>query len=249
MSQFQLGQVVKLDPTKRGAIFSMVAPVLTESIEAARASGVEFNVLKLSSVVPDGDLKGGFVRVDLNGDQIWIEYEQFLSNDSLKGMSMAAGVAFTNATFGKNLLPLPTNEDEAVAYWRAIHSQAMLVQEELNEIFEAIEGRDLKMLRDGTSDVLVTALGIPHLVGFDVEADMTAVLESNISKVSQTASDAKSTVAYYAGIGVETYSELCPTVSGFIVKVKGDQYDKKGKFYPNNKFLKCVVGFKEPVFN
>ncbi len=152
-------------------------------------------------------------------------------------------VAFTNMTFGKNTL-----DSQDPQFWEKLRNQAKLVREELDELFDAIDKQDMTAVRDAVSDVNVTNLGVPHLAGFDVEADMLEVFESNLSKVSKTMEDAIKTQEFYHQKGVETYISPCPTFEGYIVKVSETCVGNDKKTYPKDKFLKCVVSFREPQF-
>lgn len=164
--------------------------------------------------------------------------------NNYEAMTMFAGVCFTNLTFGK-----PTLDPKDPQFWQKLVGQLSLVAEELKETAEAMAAQDMRGVRDGVSDLLVTAMGIAHLAGFDVEDDMKQVLKSNMSKVCPNLVDANNTSQKYWDIGVNTKIEQCKTVpGGYIVKVDGDQTGEDGKFYPDNKFLKSVGNFKEPVF-
>lgn len=161
--------------------------------------------------------------------------------------TMAEQVAFTNATFGNDLMVL--TEENADEYWAKVVSQAQLVVEEAAEVLQAAKDRNLKEVRDGTSDVLVTALGMPHRVGFDIEGDMVEVTKSNLSKVCPDLTDAHATQTFYLNLGVATYLSPCPTFDGFIVKVTADVTGTDGKFYPMGKFLKSVGNYMPPHFD
>ncbi len=215
-------------------------------------------------------------------------------------------VAFTNATFGN--APLDLRNEES---WRLLHSQALLIKEEFQELLDAQERKDV---RDAVADIYVTALGLVYFMGiseaqidaalpepvhesigsygvkeqlqaalnelfeelekknakamqeilgrmiqlnghipriflFDAKRDMFEVFLSNLSKVCKTKEDAALTIAAYAKKGVLCAAFDCPTMPGaFIVKVTEDCYDLQGKRFPKNKFLKCVVSFREPKF-
>jgi NTP pyrophosphatase (non-canonical NTP hydrolase) len=159
-------------------------------------------------------------------------------------LSMYNGVRFTNETFGKPELS-PKDPD----FWAKLASQHELIQEELDEIADGIVNRDMTMLRDGICDVEVTNMGMAHLAGLDLERDMRSVLKSNLSKVCWTMDRAQKTVKHYKNTeNLDLEIIDCPTMPGFIVRLPSDQVGKSGKKYPKGKFLKCVVGFHEPIF-
>ncbi len=124
-----------------------------------------------------------------------------------------------------------------------------LIEQALGFLNAAVSHQDIKALQDGVLFVLTTNLVLPFTLRFDYFNDMVAVTSSNLSKVSLTLEDAELTQRhYFEQVGIVTRVEDCPTFEGHIVKVSGTQIGKDGKKYPDNKFLKCRVGFKEPVF-
>lgn len=133
--------------------------------------------------------------------------------------------------------------------WPALDAQIKLIEEEFNELKEAIEKRDLTKVRDGIADVLVTTYGAAHRAGIDANADHLAVTMSNLSKFDLTLQDASKTHEKYKELGIETnllqqqigYDTYYVTVSA------KNQADTNGKFYPSGKFLKSI-NFKEPIF-
>lgn len=234
---------------------------------------------------------------------------QQLTESYLKSLTIQEGVALTNNTFGN----FPMKEID----WGRLTNQFALVKEEYEELVNAYNQNDLKEIRDGICDVLVTVYGLLHISNadpkivaghtkflnnhfivqtkaawlwdmsesmsliekdivdfdwnnnfvewlvylideteglakefkFDIEEDMYQVLVSNLSKVSKTQGDAFVTQTYYREtVGIETRLEECSTFPGWIIKVKGSQTGKDGKFYPDGKFLKCRINFKPPQF-
>jgi hypothetical protein len=162
-------------------------------------------------------------------------------------LSMVEQISFMQDTF----MNAPLNrsmmtEDE---YWAKLKTQAEVMLSEAQELYDGVIARDMNEVRDGTSDVLVTSLGFPHLVQFDVNEDMLEVFKSNISKVCPNIEDAHATQEKYKNIGVETYILDCPTIEGaYIIKVLHDVVGTDGKKYPANKFLKSVSNYFEPEF-
>lgn len=113
-------------------------------------------------------------------------------------------------------------------------------------------------VRDDIQDILVTAYGLSHRMGFDADEDHREVYRSNMTKFDKTAAGAKATQEKYEKLGVKTRIEetLDPKCnqSGvedlsvfFIVKVDGTQKGTDGKTYPDGKFLKSV-NFEEPCY-
>ena len=137
----------------------------------------------------------------------------------------------------------------ADAFWNNLKEQADLVQLNLNKLYEAIENKNIDYVWKYVEEINVHNLGVAYLGGFDADKDMLSVFESNLSKVSKTLEDAQKTKEFYAKKGVDVYIEECQTMPGYIVKVSEEVIGNDGKKYPKNKFLKCVVGFKDPKFD
>lgn len=96
-----------------------------------------------------------------------------------------------------------------------------------------------------------------HRLGINVEADMRAVFDSNMSKFDTNPTDAEATVQKYLALGVETVVvpfegtvfdgiDFAP-VRRYVVKSARQQTGNDGVVYPAGKFLKSFL-FQEPVF-
>lgn len=144
------------------------------------------------------------------------------------------------------------------ADWETLKVQADLIQSELNEIYEAIEERNIEKARDGVGDVLFTAYGFGHRANFPTDEDFEQVCVSNLTKFDLTEEDAEKTRQKYLAIGVQTYVEVLPytwtreeghqeTVLYYVTKSERNQIGTDGKDYPRGKYLKSTK-FKEPVF-
>lgn len=124
------------------------------------------------------------------------------------------------------------------------------VKTSMDIVFRAINNKNENQLAFATKCLLMETNVMSKEMGIDIEADMYAVLVSNLSKVSKTQGDALVTQQYYReSVGIETRLEDCPTMPGYIIKVQGNQTGKDGKNYPDGKFLKCRVSFHGPKFN
>lgn len=131
--------------------------------------------------------------------------------------------------------------------WEQLESQFQLIQEELDEIKQAIQEKNYIELRDGIADVLVTTYGLAYRAGIDANEDMKIVHESNMSKFCKTSDEAIHTAAKYEKIGVMV--SYRNQANGMIAVVSAqDQTGTDGKFYPKGKLLKSV-NFVEPIFN
>ena len=72
-----------------------------------------------------------------------------------------------------------------------------LIEEEFNELKDAIKQRDITEMRDAIADILYVVYGAAHTFGFNADRDFDIVHSSNMSKLSSTEEEAKDTVAKY----------------------------------------------------
>lgn len=148
---------------------------------------------------------------------------------------------------------------------KAIRKQALLCLEEAIEMVEAAHpgvkvhwevtgdanntGVDFIALMDAQGDLTTVNDGVAHIAGFDGNACYDLVHESNMSKFIGSEGDKIKALAYYYEQGFQpddlylhgNYPTMC-------IKVRRD-IKLNGKFYPEGKFLKNMVTFKEPDFS
>jgi len=60
-----------------------------------------------------------------------------------------------------------------------------LIQEELSELKEAIENRDIKEVADALTDILYVTYGAGHAFGIDLDKCFDEVQRSNMSKLDE----------------------------------------------------------------
>ena len=72
-----------------------------------------------------------------------------------------------------------------------------LIEEEFNELKDAIKQRDITEMRDAIADILYVVYGAAQTFGFDADRDFDIVHSSNMSKLCQTEEEAIETVAKY----------------------------------------------------
>lgn len=156
--------------------------------------------------------------------------------------SMFEDVGHMNVAFGNQ------KGDPLSPSWDRLRSQAKNIADEYRELMEdGIDQQDITAVRDAICDILVFTLGLGHMAGLPVEADMRAVYESNMSKFCKNNQEVEATVRKYSELGVETYVEGEFPMKR--VKSPRDQTDKNGKAdYRKGKMLKCVA-YQEPVFS
>lgn len=120
------------------------------------------------------------------------------------------------------------------------------IKGEALELLEALSARDVNKTRDALCDIMVFVLGAYHLMGYDADADMEAVLDGVMTRFCRDALQLQETVTKWAKLGiVDVRAEgNFPFVC---VKTNSDQISTTGEFIPANKFLKSIA-YKEPVF-
>lgn len=149
---------------------------------------------------------------------------------------------------------------------KAIRKQAMLCLEEVIEMVEAAHpgkkimwgwnpehdgkaGVDLVGLLDAQGDLTTVNDGVAHVAGFDGNDVYQAVHVSNMSKFICREEDKVKALSYYYDIGFQPDDLYLSGEYPFkCIKVKRD-IKLNGKFYPEGKFLKNMVTFKEPDFS
>jgi hypothetical protein len=129
--------------------------------------------------------------------------------------------------------------------WDRLRNQALNIKDEYFELMDdGIDAKNMTEVRDAICDILVFTLGLAHMAGIDVEADMKAVDKSNRSKFCANDEELAATVEKYGRLGVEVYTEGEYPMKR--VKSSKQQTGNDGKLYQANKMLKSV-SFVEPV--
>jgi predicted HAD superfamily Cof-like phosphohydrolase len=115
-----------------------------------------------------------------------------------------------------------------------------LIEEEFNELKDAIATNNFNEIRDALADILYVVYGTAIAFGINADSDFAIVHNSNMSKLCDTEEDAKMTVdAYKTAIasGKSNYSRPIyihkPEINKYIVKD-----GKTGKVLKNIKYKK-----------
>lgn len=148
---------------------------------------------------------------------------------------------------------------------KAVRKQAMLCLEEAIEMVEAaFPGRKVKIemldthlvddaidivaVMDAQGDLTTVNDGVAHVVGFNGNACYDLVHVSNMTKFIAKEEDKIKALTHYYTLGFKPDDlALLGSYPFKAIKVKRD-VTVKGKFYPEGKFLKNMVTFKEPDF-
>lgn len=148
-------------------------------------------------------------------------------------MSNFTDVSFLNTVFGNEQGNLENPN------WEKADKQLHLIKEELAELVDGIDNKDISEIRDAVADILVVTYGMAHIMGIDADKDMAAVQASNLSKLCKTQDEVDQTLAFY-----QNEKQLDVYVGGELpeayIKSGKDQEGSDGKFYPAHKFLKSI---------
>lgn len=126
-----------------------------------------------------------------------------------------------------------------------LNGQIHLIDEEIQEIKDAIKDGDWEGLKDGIMDLLVVTYGLGYVTDIDCDKGLREVNRANMSKICNNQAEVVATTGYYASIGVDSTAFATEDGIGYLVKSNKDQTDKDGSFFPSGKFLKNV-NWSEP---
>ena len=83
-------------------------------------------------------------------------------------------------TYGQNVKEKPSIPDEKIVQLRIA-----LIEEELNELKEAINNNDIVEVADALTDILYVTYGAGHSFGVDLDKCFDEVQNSNMSKLGE----------------------------------------------------------------
>lgn len=137
-----------------------------------------------------------------------------------------------------------------------IKAQLDLIQEELNETYDALEENDNTKLLDGYCDIMVTAMGLGQqleVLGMDIDRASRATAENNLDKYIWVEDDTESAVrAVLASVhalrekGVEATYELNPDYHCYVIKDSNNKVRKPCTFKSNDlsEFVKGAINYE-----
>lgn len=132
-------------------------------------------------------------------------------------------------------------------------NQQELIEEEVLEGFDALEGNDVLELLDGTVDVLVTALGqLQKLeqLGIDVYKAMQDTVQNNLSKFVSSEEEAIATSDMYFEQGIQTKVVYNPKFNLYCIKNSVTDKIMKPIGFQSNDLSSCLpAGLQEKGFS
>lgn len=108
-------------------------------------------------------------------------------------------VAQWNEKAGKKV----TSNIGTTAYWKSLADQFNRISEELTELYEAIETKDIKKLVDSGGDLDVTVAGLNYLSGADYPSAINSILSNNDLKINKDKKIVEQWQFYWEANGVE----------------------------------------------
>lgn len=132
---------------------------------------------------------------------------------------------------------LPIEELPVIPPQYRIDLWKSLIQEEVDETFQALDKRDIISIADGIADMLFVVVQLANECGIDVEKSVKAVYDSNMSKLITTDREEYETIQKYTNLDVSIYFEDIENTSFKKVMRSVDHKVLKGS------------GYKEPDFS
>lgn len=104
-------------------------------------------------------------------------------------------------------------------------------------------------LADAIGDILTVGYGLAHIAGFDADKIYDLVHESNLTKFIRHEDEVEDALSYYwaMGFGDDELRIKGEFPKAYIKVAKTTTIN--GKEYPEGKFLKNMITFKEPDFS
>lgn len=141
--------------------------------------------------------------------------------------------------------PVLKAADEA---WTRLEKQCKNIVKEYEELMAGIAERDVIKVRDALCDINVFSYGGHHMMGYDADRDMEAVIKGVLTRFVKNDDQFIRTQQHYQNLGVEYYVEgSYPNTIFKSSKDQGYTEDNPNPEYPKGKFLK-PVGYSQPVF-
>jgi predicted HAD superfamily Cof-like phosphohydrolase len=131
-----------------------------------------------------------------------------------------------------------TKEERSLTH-KDILSQLSFISEEYKELTDAFDEEDLVEVLDACADLIVTAAGMIHRLGFDADEVVKEINDSNMSKFCYTLEDAVASVKAYSDDHRYSNVSYVRVKEGVFV-IKGDVVGGKA-----GKILKGV-NYKKP---
>ena len=123
---------------------------------------------------------------------------------------------------------------------KLVNLRVKLIEEEFNELKEAIKQKDFKEVADALTDILYVVYGAGHAFGIDLDKTFEAVHNSNMTKACLTEDEAKETVKYIE----ETNKNYSPSYKLSDDKKYFIVYDNKtGKILKNKNYKQVDLNF------
>ena len=133
-----------------------------------------------------------------------------------------------------------------------VYNQMKIINEEVNEIKEAFEEKDVVKLLDGAVDSLFTVLGLTQKLekmGVDVFGAMQRVAHDNLSKFPESYEEVLDTIEMYAEKGIKVKVEHDVKNGVYVIRDEADKVRKPKNFKPTDLSEFVPETLKKEFFN
>lgn len=133
--------------------------------------------------------------------------------------------------------------------WDFAKLQADMIQSELDEMFRAIEQRDLEEYFDSAHDIIFLTTALAYMQDHDYLAGYQEMVQALMTRFDTSLAAANATRDKYSRIGVSTYNR-CVNIPGLgqrWVTYVAEETHIGQEHYPANKWLKSST-YHKPVY-
>lgn len=136
------------------------------------------------------------------------ELEAYINQLQLEEMFLQESLEFSESAELKvarwaEVFSLPINKKPVLLEGRANDLAIDLIDEELAEVKKALYEENLTEMVDGLGDLLWVVIRAMQSAGVDIDKTISAIYDSNMSKLATSKEEAEQSVAKYAEQGIE----------------------------------------------
>jgi NTP pyrophosphatase (non-canonical NTP hydrolase) len=128
---------------------------------------------------------------------------------------------------------LLVNDNPTIPVEHELNLGIKLINEEVDELNEAVKNKDLNEIADAAGDSLWTIFRLMQVCGLEPNDVLQKVYESNMSKTDSSIDDAKITMKQYEDMNIQVYQK---NVGEYIItyRLSDNKVLKSHKFHTPN---------------